>query len=622
MNIQMICRVLAALCCAVVTASHAQSQLPLATAFKIVEEVQHWQIISIDESWVERRAEMEALSSEGAQGLTSVPLAYQEGWQQLEVLDAYTLKPDGRKLQVDRASIQTQKGLLGGAQGVSWPEYRALQLKFPDVQVGDHTVLSYRTKQGRAFLPGWQNFAWIGPQTFTTERLTIELRAPKNLPIAISAKGMERGESTDGDQHVWTFGGRFDARPADNNPLNLTTTMPHVYASTYASPEAVGSAFATGFQSRLKVTDKVRKVADEASEGAKTPDEVARRLYDWIRKNIRYNAVFIGAGGWVPNEADTILASRFGDCKDHVLLLSALLEAKGIDAVPALINGANEYQFDRVNGAFDHVIAYIPSLKLYLDPTAALVPAGELPFAIYGKPVVLAHTKASTIAHTPAIAPGTSEVDLDSDYLVNADGGLTGTLQVRARGDLAHRLQQWLSRIAPGQQESEVRRLLATANRRGSGHLRFDPVDRDSDVQTLKIEFHIDDYLASPEAGAVSPQPNFPGLHFYIGDVIGNYNPQVRRTPFRCSPVTVRERFKLRFDPKFTLHRIPDSYQKSVDQLAFSASYSVKDHVLQGERSFVQSTDSMVCDPGRYQVRREAAIDIRKHLRQQVSYNQ
>lgn len=45
-------------------------------------------------------------------------------------------------------------------------------------------------------------------------------------------------------------------------------------------------------------------------------------------------AVYVGAGGVVPHAAQTVLDNRYGDCKDHVALLEALLGAAGIKSTP------------------------------------------------------------------------------------------------------------------------------------------------------------------------------------------------------------------------------------------------------------------------------------------------
>ncbi|MBV9484412.1 MAG: hypothetical protein JO249_27215 [Acidobacteria bacterium] len=43
-------------------------------------------------------------------------------------------------------------------------------------------------------------------------------------------------------------------------------------------------------------------------------------------------------GRYIPNDTKTILSRRFGDCKDHAILLVALLAAKGIEGEQVLID--------------------------------------------------------------------------------------------------------------------------------------------------------------------------------------------------------------------------------------------------------------------------------------------
>jgi len=88
----------------------------------------------------------------------------------------------------------------------------------------------------------------------------------------------------------------------------------------------------------------------------------------------------VGSGGVVPHAADTVLDNFYGDCKDHVTLLEAMLTAVGIESSPALINSGNAYHLPTAPalGTINHVITYIPSLDLYLDPTAAQTEFGYL----------------------------------------------------------------------------------------------------------------------------------------------------------------------------------------------------------------------------------------------------
>jgi hypothetical protein len=52
-------------------------------------------------------------------------------------------------------------------------------------------------------------------------------------------------------------------------------------------------------------------------------------------------AIFLGNGGYEPHDAATVLENRYGDCKDHVALLEALLKAKGIASVPVLVGSSS-----------------------------------------------------------------------------------------------------------------------------------------------------------------------------------------------------------------------------------------------------------------------------------------
>ena len=73
----------------------------------------------------------------------------------------------------------------------------------------------------------------------------------------------------------------------------------------------------------------------------------------------------------MPNDPETVLARRYGDCKDAATLLMALLAAKAIEGEAALVNTAPAYGLNEVPtvGTFNHVIVYLPQLDLYADPT-------------------------------------------------------------------------------------------------------------------------------------------------------------------------------------------------------------------------------------------------------------
>src|SRR5690606_5637149 len=92
-----------------------------------------------------------------------------------------------------------------------------------------------------------------------------------------------------------------------------------------------------------------------------------------------------------PHAAADVLNAHYGDCKDKAVLLQALLAAKGIRSRPALVNAGNAYELAGVAllSSFNHVITYLPDLRLFADSTSGLARFGALPDALAGKQALI-----------------------------------------------------------------------------------------------------------------------------------------------------------------------------------------------------------------------------------------
>lgn len=616
------------LCCCVwclmliAGAARAQALPAHAGNFAVEEDNQTWRFFANDTSSLEQRIVWRVLSAAGAQVITSIPLAYQEGWHSQELIDVYTLKPDGRRLQIQPDSIQKQTGIVGGSTGQTWPEYRVLQLKFPDVQVGDRVVLHNRLTQLKPFLPGWHGNQWYANHNFTTEKLTIEVQAPKGMPLAVESDAVQSADSEEKGLQIRRFTTRVEAKAYDTNAHNASTTVARVLVSTITSHEQLADRFAQAMQAKVVQTNALQEIAQRQTQGLTEPADKARALYDWVRKNIRYNAVFIGAGGWVAHDIDHILDKRYGDCKDHVLLLFSLLKAVGIDAVPALINAGQDYALNKVVTTFNHVITYLPALNVYLDATGTDIPYGELPFVDRGKPVVLARAQGSALAQTPVLTAQGNRVESRGEFTISANGTLEGTLRITASGRAAMLMQDKLAKIPPGMGSEAVRRLLEQARLTGTGVLRYPALDRDRAQQALEMDISISNYLSSPEAGSLSANPVMPSFPIYVLGNYGSFVANERRFAMPCVPVSVREDFKVTYDPKFSVDRIPKAMTLQEQGVRFAASYGFENQVLQGTREYEDSNASMLCDTALYEKRKLVMRSISRHLRQQLLYQQ
>jgi len=188
-------------------------------------------------------------------------------------------------------------------------------------------------------------------------------------------------------------------------------------------------------------------------------------------------AIWLGNGGYVPHDAAAILENRYGDCKDHVVLLESLLKAKGIASVPVLINTSNRYRLPEAATptAFNHVLTYLPEFDLYVDSTAGVAPFGTLLDSEYGKPVAVAAATGASLKTLPLVAPEENEETLQTTAELLADGTVKGQSKTTASGPFGVTLRQVAAGIEAGGREHMAATQLRKLGSAGTGTYDFDP---------------------------------------------------------------------------------------------------------------------------------------------------
>ncbi|MGQ0696601.1 MAG: DUF3857 domain-containing protein [Panacagrimonas sp.] len=119
---------------------------------------------------------------------------------------------------------------------------------------------------------------------------------------------------------------------------------------------------------------KVDAKAAEMKLKGNSPEERLLETLKFVQTEIRYFGTEMGASSHRPAAPETVLAQRFGDCKDKVMLLSALLRPLGIAAIPVLVSTRYREDVDQLLPgplAFDHVIARVElnGQSYWMDPT-------------------------------------------------------------------------------------------------------------------------------------------------------------------------------------------------------------------------------------------------------------
>lgn len=495
-------------------------------------------------------------------------LHYNRTQEALDVQQAYTLKPDGRKVPVSSDQIRQQQE----PKSVEAPMFNDSLVKvviFPDVAVGDRLVLEYQKQRTEALFPN--QFEDLNFPSFSaTERLSLIYDVPQGMKLNVEAKGFKAAA-------VKTAGGRsvyqWDYQPTDKARRELGSVAYSDYGqylavSTFDDYASFARAYAK--RAEVEVTPAIRELAESLTAKLDSPRAKALALSDWVRRNIRYVAVYIGSGSVVPHAADTVLNNRYGDCKDHVALLQALLRAVDIDSTPALVNLGTAYQLPKVPtlGVINHAINYIPKLDLYLDSTAEPVAAGYLPIVLLNKPTVL--TTPATLGRTPLTQAG--KVENLTTFHINADGSARFEHDSIVEGWGAE-FNRWGVRAMPqADRDLLMQRVLAAYGQSGEGKM-LPLKDLDSLSPRFEMKF----------TGTTNNLVNLPGpigmptLSSFAGgiaqNVFGFVAEKDRSQAFTCIGGVTEEQARFDFPAGVNILAVPNPVKLDTPYFAYSADY-------------------------------------------------
>lgn len=533
----------------------------------------------------------------------------------VEVIEAYTEKPDGRKIAVQPEQIKLQQE----PQYSGAPMFQDMQVKtliYPDVAVGDKLYSKVRTTRSKALFDG-QFSDTSYPLFRPTKQFTLVYDMPDEMPLRADADGFQATPPRRANGRTVY---RWDYVPSDNPRIEAGTVSywdfgRHLVVSTFADYAAVGLAYDKAARPAAAAPSAaVAALARQLVAGLDTPRARALAIHDWVRKNIRYVAVYIGNGGLVPHQAGAILDNRYGDCKDHTTLMEALLEAAGIASTPVLINAGNSYKLSPVAslGEFNHAITYIPALDLYLDSTAENIAGGYLPEGDLDKQVIL--TRSGELGRTPVAQDG----QVRNRYAVqlDADGGASFSFSRANLGWIDEPVRWEHSNWGRADRELFVEGLLKQSGIKGSGEVELGELGKTGGNYTYALRGTAENWAYLPGTVGIAT-----GSSLYAGlaqQVFGLTAETSRTQPYVCPALDFVEDAHYRFPAGAAVLALPRDLHIATPYFHYAAEYRRQDNGVLIHRSFQSGKkDSRVCTPDDYQAMRGDIKKMVQDLRSQ-----
>jgi Domain of Unknown Function with PDB structure (DUF3857)/Transglutaminase-like superfamily/Domain of Unknown Function with PDB structure (DUF3858) len=347
--------------------------------------------------------------------------------QSLEVVEAWVDQPDGKRVPVEKENIFTRPS-SASRSAPGFVDSRTTTVLFPRLQLGSRTHIVWRFSQN---VPSLLGFSTINQNLFDWDTGHDETRIsiPADVPLVWNARGGFKVEDTvvNGIRHISARMDNTSAREEEPSSVSRGDFMPQFISTTLTGPEEMGALIDRASQGRAAVTPEIAELAARIA-GDRTGLDAARAIHAWVVANIRYVAVWLNPDdGFVPHEAAAVLKSGYGDCKDYVVLMRALLAARGIEGKMAILDWGGRYADPLVWSPYfaNHAVLYLPEWDRYVNPTDRQAGFDALDRQLAGKPVVIM-SEQGRASRTPPATPEANRYRYTASLTLSADGTVEG----------------------------------------------------------------------------------------------------------------------------------------------------------------------------------------------------
>ena len=215
----------------------------------------------------------------------------------------------------------------------------------------------------------------------------------------------------------------------------------------------------------LKPNGEIKTATMQAIGDATDPQEKARRIFEFCRKNIKniqddaYGLTADQLKEYKPNKnpADAIKRGS-GDAHDIDMVFGAMLIAAGIDARVANVAARNDASFNRnlTNDYFirtEMITAKIGDRWQFFEPSNRNLPFGMIPWRFEGQDALISDSSEPIWEKTPVSLADGSKQKRAAKLRLAADGSLEGSVRIEFTGHLADFYREYNDDDSPAERE-------------------------------------------------------------------------------------------------------------------------------------------------------------------------
>lgn len=536
----------------------------------------------------------------------------------VDILEAWTEDAQGGRHDVRPEQIRDVQEV----RSFDAPMFQDVQDKvivFPAVEPGARVHLTWRKTQRVPLVPGWFS-DFTPPDMAPTHNFRVIYDLPASVALHADARGFTALKPVEANGRT-RYEYRYDKtnfNRLEYGSVSYVSYGDRLMVSTFPDYSAFAKVYRDASIDASAHDAAVVQLAQSLTAHDATSRAKAQTLYDWVRRNIRYVAINVGRGEIVPHRVTDVLANRYGDCKDHVALFTALLAAVGIRAEGALLNLGPVYSLPSVPGygeeAINHVIAWLPDLGVFADTSSGGVAFGFLPAGVMDRPAMLVDD--GVLVRTPATQPRTRSAQLDIE--VGEDGNASYRYRVEEAGALAETERNTFRRAThQGAQLIAAQRLRQTGLA-GTAGLTTGPLDATSGAFATTTAGTLD-HVVWPDG--TTALPALSSLSGGIASQLDNWLAVSRRTqPWACISGDFEEHARITLPAFARVTDLPRDTMASTAALDYSARYVFdrETRTVEVTRRLAAHFGRQMCTPEDFAQMREALLRMQRDAHAQI----
>jgi tetratricopeptide (TPR) repeat protein len=315
----------------------------------------------------------------------------------------------------------------------------------------------------------------------------------------------------------------------------------------------IGDDYLDEISSKLVLDEKTRTLASSLSSKATTREDKIKALVSHIQSDYTYKAIEFGKRAVVPNTSKETIEKKYGDCKDHAVLLHQMLKAISIPSFLVLVNTQSDIQESIPSlDQFNHMIVYVPDHDkgYFIDTTSKhLDMMSFIPIGLSNQKALILEKGNIHLKTIPTYSKESYSVSVNTDVRVNGDRNLAVSEKIVFKGYPAAFMRDYLSSVDKLSYTNWFQKLYTDKIPKSSAFkITVENMDSYLDDLAFNISYDVEDSSEQTEKG----------LSFTLPDVWMAYYLEVqpvpdRKTDFKLSyPMALSKRMNVELPKIFS----------------------------------------------------------------------